>query len=157
MDSFVPPEHPLRLDSLTFAMPAGVNANRPARAALVRVQDARLVPELMQIENSAWFGASGEVFRHKHPGAFYDDWELVPGYVAGPFKVAVDAQVEGVLFCDTRVGSPPLRVERDGDVTVAIADTDCTLGGGRPSRVPREQGDANLLEWFMWFPLNILW
>ena len=141
----VPPAPALLLDSLSFTVEAGVNGNRPVRMSLVQVRDARLVSELMQIETTAWFGAGGEAFRRAHPDAFYDDWELVPGRLAGPFGVAVDALVAGVLFCSTRAGSPPLRVEWDGDVTVRIDDNDCTFSGGRPSRGP---SILNPLEWF---------
>ena len=130
----VPPERPLLLNSLSFLVKAGVNANRPVRVVLVRVPDTRLVAELMRIETTAWFGAGGEAFRRLHPDAFYDDWELVPGRAAGPFEVAVDALVAGVLFCGTRAGSLPLRVELGADVTVTVGADDCVLDGGRPSQ-----------------------
>ena len=149
--SAVPPARALELDSLTFVVGARVNEDRPVRAELVRVRDARLFDELMRIETSAWFGAGGQAFRATHPNAFYDDWELVPGRLAGPFDVAVDARVAGVLFCEMRAVSPPLSVERNGDVTVEIDDDDCVLGGGLAwSRevAPGLRRVLNPLRWF---------
>ena len=131
-----PPAPTPKLDSLSFVMKAGANDNWPARVALVRVQDARLVTELIRIDPSAWFGPAGEAFREAHPEAFYDDWELVPGRRAGPFGVAVDEKVAGVLFCETSAGTPPLPMERTGDVTVEVATDGCTLSAGEPASEP---------------------
>ena len=126
----VSPVTPAWLNSLAFVVEPGVNANRPVRVALVRAQDAGPMFELMGIESAAWFGIAGDGFRRTHPQALVDDWELVPGRVAGPFTVAVDVLVAGALFCETGSGSPPLPVERDGDVTVQVGDDGCTLRGG---------------------------
>ena len=153
-ERIVPPERALLLNSLSFLVKAGVNANRPVRVALVRVRDTRLAAELMRIETTAWFGAGGEAFRRLHPEAFYDDWELVPGRVAGPFEVAVDALVAGVLFCGTRAGSLPLRVELDGDVTVAVGADDCVLDGGRPSQTGGGRSGPHIMNPFKWLFLN---
>ena len=150
-DFIAPPERPLLLNSLSFTVQPGVNANRPVRVTLVRVGDARLVPELMRIGTAEWFGAAGEAFRGTHPEAIFDDWELVPGHPAGPYQVGVEALVAGVLFCGTRAGLPPLRVERDGNVTVEIGGGDCRLGGGRPSRPGSVPSSGRILNPFEWF------
>ena len=152
--SVAPPVSAVWLDSLMFTVEAGTNANRPLRAALVQVRDSGAMSELMQIESTAWFGAAGDAFRRTHPEAFVDDWELVPGRVAGPYDVAVDALVAGVLFCEMRAGSPPLPVERDGDVTVTIGDGGCALGGGLSSSRSVMPGGWGILNPFKLFNLN---
>ena len=149
--SVAPPVSPLWLESLTFTVEARANANRPVRVALVRVRDTGSMSELMRIESTAWFGAAGDAFRRTHPEAFVDDWELIPGRVAGPYDVAVTALVAGVLFCEVRAGSPPLPVERNGDVTVAIGDSGCTLGGGLSPSRERTPGGWSILNPFRWF------
>ena len=149
--SVAPPVSPLHLDTLTFTVEAGANANRPVRVALARVRDTGSMSELTRIESTAWFGAAGDAFRRAHPEAFAHDWELVPGRVAGPYDVAVDALVAGVLFCETAAGSPPLPVDRDGDVMVAVGDGGCTLGGGPLSGREGRPGGWSILNPFRWF------
>lgn len=148
--SVVSPVTPAWLDSLTFVVEAGANANRPVRVALVRVQEAAPMFELMGIESAGWFATEGDGFRRTHPETLVDDWELVPGRVVGPFEVAVDALVSGVLFCETGSASSPLPVERDGDVTVKVGDDGCTLGA---SLVPGESASGwwGVLNPFGWF------
>lgn len=153
--SVAPPVSALWLDSLTFTVETGVNANRPVRVALVQVQDTGSMSELTRIESTAWFGMGGDAFRRAHPEAFVHDWELVPGRVAGPYDVAVDALVAGVLFCETGAGSPPLPVERHGDVTVAIGDGGCTLGGGSSSSREGLSGGWGISNPFDLFNLNL--
>ena len=130
------PLRPLRVEHMTLVMPAGVNDDWPARVELVRVTDNRLVAQLLGIEAGSWFDEAGERFRLAHPEAFFDAWEIVPGTAAGPVGIEVDGDVSGVLFCKTSMPSPPLKFERDGDVTVHIGDEGCTLSGGEPSREP---------------------
>ena len=142
------PVHLTALESLSLTMKSGANANWPARVELVRVQDPRLVSDLVRIEISDWFGAAGEAFRRLHPEAFYDRWEVVPGIGAGPFRMDVELAVAGVLFCETRAGAAPLRMERDGHVTVDV-DIGCTIAGGRPSS--RRPGDWS---WSKWSPVK---
>lgn len=149
--SVAPPVSPMRLDSLTFTVEVGTNANRPVRAALVRVRDTGSMSELTRIESAAWFGAAGDDFRRTHAEAFVDDWELVPGHVGGPYDVAVDALVAGILFCEMNAGSPPLPVDREGDVMVSIGDGGCTLEGGRPPKRKSMFEGWSILNPFRWF------
>ena len=129
------PQRPLRLDSFTLAMAGAANGNWPVAVDLVRVQDEALVQSLLAIEATAWFGSAGDRFRKAHPGARIDSWQIVPGTVVGPIDLSIEEDVGGVLFCGYRtLTSVPLRVERDGHVTVRIDDSGCTLHGGEPSR-----------------------
>ena len=123
-------EEPLELDTVSFRMAAGVNGDRPARVALVRVDDDRLAEELLGIETAAWFGGEDRAFRNAHPASVHDGWEVVPGHDAGPFDVEVDEDLVGVLFCDTRIDGPPLRLERDGDLVFDVSGEGCALRGG---------------------------
>ena len=113
-------------------MQAGANGNSPGRLELVRVADEKLVAELVGTDVGAWFGPAGEAFRSAHPSALYDAWEPVPGVDSGPHRVKAEGRYAAVLFCETRHGSPPFRVERDGDLTVVIDDSGCRIEGGRP-------------------------
>ena len=115
---------------LSFALPIAVNQNRPVRVALVRVKDANLVVDLTRYDSDRWFGAGGEAFRQDHPDALYDDWELVPGENYGPFRLAVNKKVAGVLFCSTP-GAPPLQLDWKGDVEVEIDNEGCQLAVGQ--------------------------
>ena len=143
------PARLLELESLTFRVKAGVNANRPVRVELVRVRDADQVRELTRIDPAAWFQSAGEAFCQAHPDAFCDDWELVPGRRTGPFDMAVDEKVAGVLFCESLTGAPPLRMVRNGDVMVVIEDDGCAVRGGEPVREPvREPSRWNPLNWW---------
>ena len=139
------PARPLVLNTLSFTVEAGVNSNSPVRVELVRVHDMSLISELIRIETSAWFGSAGDAFRQAHPEAIYDPWELPPGLQFGPFAMAVDGQVAGVLFCEAGSGTPPIRMEINGDVGVTISDGGCTLGGGEPVR---ETSNWNPLNWW---------
>lgn len=122
-------DQPLRLDHISFRMHPGANDNAPAHLTLVRVAEDELLKELLQIESEAWFGEAGRAFRNKNPDALYDDWEVVPGRVSGPFDVELDddEEVGGVLFCDTASAAPPMRLEADGDMTVNVAGDGCTV------------------------------
>ena len=142
-ESVTTPVRLLELESLTFRVKAGANANRPVRVELVRVQDTDRIRELTRIDPAAWFESAGEAFCQAHPEAFCDDWELVPGRLTGPFEMAVDEKVAGVLFCESLTGAPPLRMDRNGDVMVDIEDDGCAVSGGEPVREPSR-----------WNPLN---
>jgi len=124
-------DDPLKLKSVSINMEAGANGNQPARVELVRVPDERLMSELVSLDAAAWFGREGEAFRGAHPKAVYDRWEPVPGLSTGPHDVRLDGKYAGVLFCETREGSPPLRVERDGTLTIVIDDSGCRIEGGK--------------------------
>ena len=59
--------------------------------------------------------------------------------VSNPVRVGVFAALVALLsgcagYCGIRTSTPPLRFERDGDVTILINDDGCTLSGGEPSR-----------------------
>lgn len=122
-------DDPVKLKRMSFVMAPGANGNWPARVELVRVEDSRLVADLIATDTSAWFGETGDAFRRAHPGASYDAWELVPGQSAGPVDVKRKGKFAGVLFCDAQSGSTPFRVRRDGHLTVVIDDTGCRLEG----------------------------
>ena len=135
-ESSTSPERPLRIDTIFFAMQEEENQNWPAQVALVRVTDVDLVPELMRIKPASWFGGEGVAFRNAHPEGFYNDWEVVPGVDVGPDKIEIDEDVAGVLFCNTRKETPPIRLELDGDVRVLLGDDGCEPQGGEPSEEP---------------------
>ena len=125
---------PVKLEEVSITMEAGANGNQPARVELVRVRDARLVSQLVAIEPAAWFDGQDEAFRNANPTAVYDRWEPVPGLGAGSHGVKVKGKFAGVLFCDTREASPPLRVERDGNLTIVIDHRGCRIDGGERER-----------------------
>lgn len=129
-----PPERPLRLRYIEFQMAEKANQNWPARVELVRMRDARLAADLLRFTTGDWFGGAGQAFKDGHPQIILDRWEIVPGTSIGPFFVRIREDVVGVLFCGTRSDPPPLRFERDGDVTVKVDESGCTLDGGVPSR-----------------------
>ena len=121
------PARPVQIDSLTFEMAATANGRRPARVGLVQFEDPSLAEQLVAIPPAEWFGPKGEAFRNAHPAAYYDDWELVPGLVAGPFNLRVEEYVAAILFCDTDAAAPPLRIEEDGDLAVHIEPDGCEV------------------------------
>ena len=137
-----PPERPLRLRQIELEMIEDPSRSMPVRVELVRVADARLMPEILGIDTRDWFGEGGQSFRSAHPEAIYDSWEIVPGTAIGPFAMQVDGDVAGVLFCDTLAAPPPLRFELDGAVRVTIDDDGCELSGGESSR--------SGINWFFW-------
>ena len=118
---------PVQIDSVTFEMAAEANGRRPARVALVQFANPSLAEQLVAIAPAEWFAAKGEAFRAAHPDAYYDDWELVPGLVAGPFDLRVDEYVSAVLFCDTDAAAAPLRIAEDGDLAVHIERAGCEV------------------------------
>ena len=118
---------PVRIDSVTFEMAAEANRRRPARVAVVQFGNAILAERLLAIPAAEWFGKKGEAFRGAHPDAYYDDWELVPGLVAGPFALRVEGYVSAILFCDTDAATPPLRIGDDGDLAVHIEPEECAV------------------------------
>ena len=118
---------------LSFAVPAETNRDRPVQVELVRVRDPDLVYALARLAGSAWFGEGGRAFRREHPAALVDDWELVPGSAYGPFRLAVNRKVHGVLFCGS-TGGPPLRVQWSRKVEVEIDNAGCRLSERVTSR-----------------------
>lgn len=124
-------DEPLELDNISFYMEPGANGDAPARLALVRVEDERLVADLLKIEAGAWFAGEGRAFRNAHPKTIHDDWEVVPGRTSGPFDVEVDERVAGVLFCDTQDDAPPTRLEANGDLSVRVSASGCEVGPGQ--------------------------
>ena len=126
-EEILSPARPVQIDTVTFEMEAEANGRWPARVALVQVEDTNLVERLLAISAAEWFGEKGEAFRAAHPDAYYDDWELVPGLVAGPFNLKVDEAVSAILFCDTDAATPPLRIKEDGDLTVHIEPEGCEV------------------------------
>ena len=118
---------PVQIDSVVFEMAAEANGRRPARVGLVQFANPSLAEQLAAIPPAEWFGAKGEAFRASNPGAYYDDWELVPGLVAGPFAVKVDEYVSAILFCHTDAAAPPLRIDEDGDLAVHIEPAGCEV------------------------------
>lgn len=118
---------PVQIDSVTFEMAAKANGGRPVRVGLVQFANPSLAEQLIAIPPAEWFGPKGDAFRAAHPNAYYDDWELVPGLVAGPFDLRVDEYVSAVLFCDTDAAPPPLRIEEDGDLAVHIEPEGCEV------------------------------
>lgn len=131
-------DDPVKVKQVSLIMAPGANGNRPARVELVRVEDERLVADLIATDTSAWFGETGDAFKRAHPSASYDDWELVPGHAVGPVNVKRKGRFAGILFCNAQSGSTPFRVQRDGHLTVAIDDTGCRLEGvGRKKKSVR--------------------
>jgi hypothetical protein len=126
-----PVKDPVDIERMSFDMEVGANGNRPARLEMVRVDDDGLMRELVGIATEDWFGSAGEAFRSANPDAVYDAWELVPGRTTGPFDVDKRGDLAAVLFCDTRRKPPPLRLVRDGRVTVRVAADGCAVDGGR--------------------------
>ena len=122
-------DDPVKLKRMSFVMAPGANDNWPARVELVRVEDKRLVADLITTDTSAWFGETGDAFRRANPKASYDAWELVPGQATGSVDVKRKGKFAGVLFCDAQSGSTPFRVRRDGHLTVVIDETGCRLEG----------------------------
>ena len=122
-------DDPVKVKRVSLVMAPGANGNRPARVELVRVEDERLVADLIATDTSAWFGETGAAFRRAHPSVSYDAWELVPGHPVGPVNVKRKGKFGGILFCGAQSGSTPFRVQRDGHLTVAIDDTGCRLEG----------------------------
>ena len=121
------PGRPVRIDSMTFEMAVEANGRRPAKVGLVQVGNPSLVEQLLEIPAAEWFGDNGKRFRNAHPDAYYDDWELVPGFVTGPFDLSVDEYVSAILFCDTDAADPPLRIQDDGDLAVHIEPDGCEV------------------------------
>ena len=121
------PARPVQIDSVTFEMAAEANDGQPARVGLVQIANANLVKQLIEIPAAEWFGEAGRKFRATHPDAYYDDWELVPGLVTGPFDLRVDEYVSAVMFCDTDAATPPLRIAEDGDLAVHIEPEGCEV------------------------------
>ena len=133
----VEPKRPLKIETLKLVAARGVNDNSPVPVDLVRVPNVTLLQELLSTETGAWFAERRDRFRNANPGAYIDSWELVPGTVVGPTDVELDIDVAGVLFCGLMNGGggggAPFRVEQDGDLTITVGDTECSVDGGEPS------------------------
>ena len=116
---------------ISFAMDAATNGNRPLRVELVRVDDQSLVSALTRMSGAAWFTAGGRSFRREYPDVSVDDWELVPGSRHGPFRLAVNGKVNGVLFCG-QSRNPPLEVRWRRKINVAVDGRGCSMSGTVP-------------------------
>lgn len=127
-------DDPLRLKRMSLIMETGANDNRPVRVELVRVDDQRLVDQLVATDTTAWFGGVGEAFHRANPEAVFNAWELVPGHNTGSVDVRTPGKLGGVLFCDAPSGAAPFRLRPDVDLTVAIDDGGCRIDGGAPRR-----------------------
>ena len=136
-------DDPVKLKRMSFVMAPGANGNWPARVELVRVEDERLVADLIATDTSAWFGETGDAFRRAHPKAAYDAWELVPGQASGPVDVKRKGKFAGILFCDAQSGSTPFRVQRKGHLTVVIDDAGCRLEGVARNKRRRKTVDVS--------------
>ena len=131
---------PKKVD-LSFAMGPAANGNRPLRVQLVRVDDTALVADLARLSGAAWFGAGGRAFRRDHPGAAVDDWELVPGSTHGPFTLAVNGRVNGMLFCGpTR--DLPIEVPWRRRVAVQVDVDGCSLAAPRRARISSSRRES---------------
>jgi len=139
-----------KLAGLQFAMPAESNDNRPMRLELVRVGNAELVAGLVRHDSDGWFGPAGRAFREDNPDALYDEWELVPGRTYGPFRLAVNRKVAGVLFC-AAAGAPALELAWKDHVEVEVDRDGCRLATPR-TRASRTRA-FRTGEW-RWNPLT---
>ena len=131
------PKRPLKIETLKLVAARGVNDNSPVPVDLVRVPNVTLLPELLSTETRTWFAEGRDRFRNAYPDAYIDSWELVPGTVVGPVDVELDVDVAGVLFCGLMNGvdaGAPFRIEQDGELTITVGDTECSVSGGEPSR-----------------------
>ena len=155
------PARPLILERISLVMAPETNDHWPAQVDLVRVRDVELVGQLLRTETRTWFAESRDAFRQAHPEALFDSWEVVPGTVAGPFDATLDdGPVAGVLFCGTLSAAsvpPPIRFERDGEVTVHIDDEGCTLSGGSPSKEPTNWFGSLFDLWSDWWSRIFTW
>ena len=137
-------EDPLKLKRISFDMRIGANDNQPARVDLLRVRDARKADELLRLETDAWFGEDGKAFLLANPKTVHDRWELVPGETFGPFKVGRRGKFAGILFCDSGGATRPMRLERDGDITVVVSDEGCTFAEAPRKESWRQRGRRSL-------------
>ena len=118
---------------LSFAMGIATNGNRPLRVELVHLDDESLVSDLTRMSGAAWFRAGGRAFRREYPNVSVDDWELVPGRHHGPFRLAVNGKVNGVLFCGPS-RNPPLELRWRRRMEVEVDGLGCRMSGTtRPS------------------------
>lgn len=125
---------------LSFAMGPEANGKRPLHVQIVRVDETADVADLTRLSGAAWFGAGGRAFRRDHPDAAVDDWELVPGSTHGPFRLAVNGRVNGVLFCGpTR--DFPLEVPWRRRVAVQVDADGCSLAATQRSRSSSSRRD----------------
>ena len=130
------PERPLRIESAILRLASTANDRRPVRVSLVRVDDERLVEDLLAVTGTEWFeDGRRDGFLAAHPTAVHDWWEVVPGTTIGPFDLRARGARAGVLFCDVGPRAP-VRVERDGELRIGIDDDGCRVEGGEPSREP---------------------
>ena len=113
---------------VSFAMGSATNGNRPLRVELVRVDDRSLVSDLTRMSGTAWFRAGGRAFRREHPDVSVDDFELVPGRHHGPFRLAVNGKVNGVLFCGPS-RNPPLELRWHRRIEVEVDGQGCRMSG----------------------------
>lgn len=124
-------EDALELRTVTIRMARDANDRWPATVELVRVDDERLVRELVGISAEDWFADQGRAFRAANPTALSDVWEIVPGEESGPHDARVeDGEFAGVLFCDTKEAAPPMRLEYGGRVELRVSETGCEVEGG---------------------------
>ena len=123
------PEYPTRVREISFEVAEGANGNWPVSIELVRTTDGSLVDALMDIDMRTWFSEVGDEFRNANPDVRFDSWEVVPGTVAGPYDIAVDARVAGVLFCGAAGSFGPVQLGPDAAVVVEVGASGCEVRG----------------------------
>ena len=124
------PEYPTRIREIRFEVAEGSNGNWPVSVELVRTADGSLIDQLMDIDTVAWFDELGEEFRNANPDVRFDNWEVVPGTVAGPYGIRLDGRVAGVLFCSASGSFGPILVGPARSAVVVIDGTGCDLRAG---------------------------
>jgi len=121
------PANATRVREVSFEVAAGANDNWPVRVDLVRSPNGTLIDQMLDMDTRNWFGQEGEEFRNANPEVRFDSWELVPGTVAGPYDVRLDARVGGLVFCNTAGSFGPIELGRDVSLVIAVdASGGCT-------------------------------
>ena len=121
------PRDATKVRSVTVVMSETANQGWPVALEMVRVGDEALVATLLRIEATDWFATAGEAFRHANPTAVFDAWEVVPGTTIGPFETRMRGRLAGVLFCGTRLATPPQRMAEGGHLTIYVDDEGCDV------------------------------
>ncbi len=121
------PDRPTRIREISFEVESGANGNWPVSVELVRTPDQAMVNELMDMGTRVWFSEVGDEFRNANPDVRFDSWEVVPGTVAGPYRIPLDARVAGVLFCNADSAFGPILLDAAASQTVFIGSRGCEV------------------------------